>query len=140
MTTQSVDLNSTPQQINYTGSNGLTFGGSLTSGQALMPTYTSVNAIGNGSTFSAVATNVAAPSAAGGGLVFNGVPFSPDISGGGLVFNGISYDPDPTGTILSTEYVGSFQPTRKELQSVKEVSDVRLNQPRGKRGRKPGKK
>jgi hypothetical protein len=98
--TRSVDLNTTPQSINYTGSNNLAFSGSST----LVPTtFVSLNH-----------TNA-----------FGGTMES------ALYFNDVSDD---------TSLVGSFHPTQKELQSVQTSADIRLNQPRNKRGRKPNKR
>lgn len=111
--TRSVDLNTTPQSINYTGSNSLAFSGSQTFGAA-------VNSLAPNSTF-----NVASASYA-----------DPD----GLYFTNMSYSPDPSGSLEVTDFIGSFQPTQKELESVKASTEVRLNQPRNKRGRKPSKR
>jgi hypothetical protein len=99
-TTQSVDLNTTPQSINYTGSTSASFGDSLTSG-----------VINN------VATNT----------ILGTMPVDNVAS----VYFTNSVVPSP---------VGSFQPTRRELQSLQNPADVRLSQPRGKRGRKSSKK
>lgn len=112
--TRSVDSNTTPQSINYTGSNNPIFSGSLTSNGVFVTNSSSVSGI----------DTVAS--------------YMPNSSG--LYFTSMTSDPDPTGTILSTEYIGSFQPTQKELQLVKTSGDIKLNQPRAKRGRKPNKR
>jgi hypothetical protein len=118
--TQSVDLNSTPQSINYTGSNNLAFSGSSTS--ALNPLTVNVNSLMPNSTFSVTTQHYTGAEPAS------------------LYFNSMSTVEDYSGSIQVTDFIGSFQPTQKELESVKASSEVRLNQPRNKRGRKPNKK
>jgi len=128
--TRSVDLNTTPQPINYTGSNNLAFSSSPLS----MPIDNAhVGALLSNYTFQVGVTHNAA--ANGIDTVASYLPNS-----SGLYFTNMSSDPDSTGTIGSTDYISSVQPIQQELQSVKTSSDIKLNQPRAKRGRKPSKR
>lgn len=112
---QSVDLNTTPQSINYTGSNSLAFSGSLIS----MPNA-SFGGLANNTSFNLATQEYA--------------------DAGGLYFTSMSHSADLSDCVETTDFIGSFQPTQKELESVKTSAEVRLNQPRNKRGRKPNKR
>lgn len=118
--TRSVDLNSTPQSINYTGSNNPAFSGSSTFG--LNPLTVSVNSLMPNSTFSIATQHYAGTDSAE------------------TYFSNASTSVDLSESTQVTDFIGSFQPTQKELESVKTSAEVRLNQPRNKRGRKPNKR
>ena len=111
---QSVDLNTTPQSINYTGSNSLAFSGSSTS----IPNASFSNLASN-NTFGAATHSYSEP--------------------GGLFYMGF-HATDLEDSDQASDLIGSFHPTQKELESVKTSAEVRLNQPRNKRGRKPNKR
>jgi hypothetical protein len=101
--TRSVDLNTTPQPINYTGSNNLTFGSPLSSVSTLT---TGVMGLTPDSAFSPVAVS---NNAMYGGIV------SQDFSNPNSSYFVNNLDSETSG-------------------------EIKLNQPRSKRGRKPNKK
>lgn len=124
--TQSVDLNSTPQQINYTGSTNLAFNNNsntLPSNNASMP-----------------------PGALGG--VFNAADTRPlsmidPMKGSFFAATATSWAPTNSGVYFNSVHPSAtpFMPTQKELQSaVKVIETVDTDQPRSRRGRKPFKK
>lgn len=109
--TQSVDLNSTPQPINYTGSNNLAFSSSLSSGPVAM-----ANGI-NSFDYSSIPT---------GEYVLTKPTFlSEQLSTGGLYFNHNTDD--------------LHLPNQVRLQSS-EADETSPTTPRRKRGRKPSKR
>lgn len=112
LVTRSVDLNTTPQQINYTGSTSQTFGGGSTS-----------------SNLAYVATNSLAFDGAASGTFVQSTADAYAPSAPGVYFNSAA----PAAAL--------FQPTQKELQSAAKVIetaeiDDAEDLPR-KRGRKP---
>jgi hypothetical protein len=115
LVTRSVDFNTTPQQINYTGSTSQTFGSGVASANLA---YTAANSLafndGRTGTFVQAAIDAYAPSNVGGVYFNSSVP----ASAGAL-----------------------FQPTQKELLSaVKVIETAETEDLPRKRGRKPLKK
>lgn len=120
--TRSVDLNSTPQPINYTGSNNLAFSSSLTS----MPTHTAMLSGMPGSTFTTAVVN---NGYAAGGIdtqCFAGNP-------GEVFFTNSTFG----ANLDSLEEVS--EESNKTLES-KTSGTLGLTQPRSRRGRKPSKR
>lgn len=122
--TRSVDLNTTPQPINYTGSNNLTFGSSLTH----TPTTTTADMLLQNGAFSTLHAN---NSAAINGIV------SPSVAS--------CFVSDTPAAAGDAYYTNSLSTTYDSVE-LDEIDDsraleskVRLNQPR-KRGRKPSKR
>lgn len=111
LVTRSVDLNTTPQQINYTGSTSQTFGG----GTSSIAAYTNNNmTLGDGIVAGAQIQN----------LYDAYAPSAP----AGIFFN-------------SASSANAFQPTQKELLSaVKVIETAETEDLPRKRGRKPLKK
>jgi hypothetical protein len=123
LVSRSVDFNTTPQQINYTGSTSQAFSasGTLTSGA---PPVT-------------VANNCYVPTS-GGSAYFAGVASAPAFDTFGMIADGgqgVFFN--AAGPVAAS--TPPFQPTQKELLSAAQVIETAETEesPRGKRGRKP---
>ncbi len=133
--TQSVDLDSTPQQINYTGSTNLAFNNNSNTLSANDNTMPGTNLGSSGTVSSALADYRTLAAVLGGTATacsatpFQGTASSWAPTDGGVYFNSVQQSATP------------FMPTKKELQSaVKVIETADTDQPRSRRGRKPFKK
>lgn len=129
LVSRSVDFNTTPQQINYTGSTGQPFGGGVVTGGTL-----AFSASAPSATLSA--NNCYVPNAAGAAFVATSFA-------GGSTFDASGFVDGAQGVFLNaagpaTATTPPFQPTQKELESankVIETADADVAPRR--RGRKP---
>lgn len=117
--TRNVDL-STPQQINYTGSQNPTFNGSLTT--------TSSTYLNNGVT---QVDTYCIPLNTSGGIVVDDFGCTMPIITAGTNYNSLCFS--GSGHLEDSKLVGAFQPTQKELESSKEQQTFAPKR----RGRKP---
>lgn len=114
LVSRSVDLNTTPQQINYTGSTGQPFGGGVVSGGTL-----SFSAGAPSATLSA--NNCYVPNA---GAAFVATSFA-----GGSTFDSSGYVDGAQGVFFNAAGPAAaatppFQPTQKELESATKVIET----------------
>lgn len=121
---RSVDFDTTPQQINYTGSNG-----------QVSSSFGATSAIVGDVCF----TN-SSLSAIAGAVPVSNFMFSGNSTTVGSGFNACS--PAAAGAYFINNAPSAFQPTQKELLSAVRVIETAETEdsPRGKRGRKPSKK
>ena len=129
---RSVDFDTTPQQINYTGSNDQVFSSfgaasAITGGMAF-----------NSSTLSAAAS--ATPIASNFAFGNNSIAFPTSGAVMGGTFSACA--PAAAGAYYTNNVSSAFQPTQKELLSAAQVIETAETEdaPRAKRGRKPSKK
>ena len=128
LVTRSVDLNTTPQQINYTGSTS----------QAISGSSSSLSFGGGSMTFGGDATmNCSYDMATSGDLggTFNAITIGSMLNDSSVV------SVQPTGVYLNAmaeaPVAAAFMPTKKELQSAAKVIEQAAEQLPRKRGRKP---
>jgi hypothetical protein len=124
--TRSVDLNTTPQPINYTGSNNHAFSSSLTS----MPTHTAMLSGMPGSTFTTAVVN---------SNYASGIDTACFVGNPSGVFYTNSLGGD-TGLSAHLGVLGDFSEESDKTLESKTSARLGLSQPRSKRGRKPSKR
>lgn len=127
---RSVDFDTTPQQINYTGSNDQIFSsiGAAASVSSLVGVSNAVS-FNNGTLYSGGQSTIVDPNTMTASAWSANVAANPGL-------NGTFYYSSPAMA------AGAFQPTQKELLSAVQVIETAETEatPRGKRGRKPSKK
>lgn len=128
---RSVDFDTTPQQINYTGSNG-----QVSSSFGATSAIVGDTCFNNSGSLSAVAC--AAPVASSFILGNNAASLTGTVASGS--FN--AWPAAAAGAYFTNSVSSAFQPTQKELLSAAQVIETAETEdaPRGKRGRKPSKK
>ena len=128
---RSVDFDTTPQQINYTGSNG-----QVSSSFGATSAIVGDTCFNNSGSLSAVAC--AAPVASSFILGNNTASLTGTVASGS--FN--AWPVAAAGAYFTNSVSSAFQPTQKELLSAAQVIETAETEdaPRGKRGRKPSKK